>query len=170
MRPTRPTIFRVSQGCGPTRTKSGRVGRRVSLHCNVKMIYESVVALDFVTIRIFPILQQTKNILTNSYPSHSSQADVVLSTETFLACRKLLSWIDSIEAVCAHSFIHIRNLPLHRSPFPCLPHFLLCLGIFTLLSNCRFRRNALPEISKKLHIMIHDGFAFRVDSDLITWD
>src|SRR5271170_3971424 len=55
------------------------VGSRVSLHCNVTMIYEPVLALDFVTIRIFPVLQQTKNILTNSYPSHSREVNVVLS-------------------------------------------------------------------------------------------
>src|SRR5271154_5045175 len=105
------------------------------------MIYEPVIALDFVTIRIFSVLQQTKIIFTNSYPSHSREVDVVLSTETFLACRKLLSWNCSIGAVRAHSFLHICDLPMHMSCFPSLPHFLLCFGIFTLLSNCRLRRN-----------------------------
>src|SRR5271163_1542738 len=89
------------------------------------MIYEPVMALDFVTIRIFPVLHQTKNILTNSYPSHSREVDVVLSTETFLACRKLLSWNRSIGALQAHSFLHICDLPMHMSRFPSLPHFLL---------------------------------------------
>src|SRR5438552_8912506 len=49
LRATRPIIFRVSPRLGLTRSRTWPGRGRVSIHCNVIMIYESVLVLNFVT-------------------------------------------------------------------------------------------------------------------------
>src|SRR5437762_3084841 len=56
LRATRPIIFRVSPRLAPTRSRTQPGWGRVSIHCNVIMIYESVLVLNFVTMCIFPVL------------------------------------------------------------------------------------------------------------------
>src|SRR5271154_1520231 len=48
-----PIIFRASQRFGPTRWRTGPGRGRVSMYCNVEMIYEPVLAQYFVTMH-FP--------------------------------------------------------------------------------------------------------------------
>src|SRR5439155_21756543 len=56
LRATRSIIFRVYPRLGPTRSRTQPGRGRVSIHCNVIMIYESVLGLNFVTMCIFPVL------------------------------------------------------------------------------------------------------------------
>jgi hypothetical protein len=63
-----PIIFQVSRP-GPTRWRSGPGHGRVLTHCNVKMIYESVLAQYLVIICISFVLSTTENVL----PPHSQE-------------------------------------------------------------------------------------------------
>jgi hypothetical protein len=73
-----PIIFWVSQRLGPARWRTAPGRGRVSMHCNVKMIYKSVLAQYLVTIYISPVLlPTTKKIL----PPHTQEKSIVCNAE-----------------------------------------------------------------------------------------
>ena len=129
-RPAR-SYFRYFKGVDRPARQLGRVGHWVTLDCNMIMIYDWVLSLDFVTIRIFSILHwHTISILTTAVPRAQEKLISFLLQKPFSPADSFWSrLIPFVRFERIRSFISATLLSLFSRP-PC---HLLCQGILTFL-------------------------------------